>query len=98
MKENVWEVPCGTGIDCEYPTIPENVFLEWRNLHWKNQRLFPVRVSKTKYVMRTCEEMAPFGPWRVIRFSYKNKKYSSLLDDIYCYATIMRAQEYENAY
>ena len=34
-------------------------------------------------VSRSCEPMAPFGPWMVWRFSYAGVKHSSLVDDIW---------------
>ena len=44
-------------------------------------------------VSRQCEPMAPFGCWSVWRFSYKGKKYSSLVDSIFGFLTVrMRAK------
>ena len=44
-------------------------------------------------VRRKCEPMAPFGPWSVWRFSYKGKKYSSLVNDIYGHLTVRLSQK-----
>jgi len=43
-------------------------------------------------VRRKCEPMAPFGPWTVWRFSYKGKKYSSLVDVIWGFLTVNLAK------
>lgn len=72
--------------DERYPTIPEEIYAEWKRLARPNY--LPVRVSRTRFVMRKVEEITPLGCWRVVRFSYRGKKYKSLLNDIYGYASI----------
>lgn len=76
-------------VDEEYPAIPEEIFQEWKRIAKRNY--LPVRVSRTRFVMRHTEECSPFGPWRVVMFSYQGKKHTSLLDDIYGYAKVKSA-------
>ena len=52
---------------------------------------YPIYVApEKKFVFRTVRPMAPMGPWMVYRFSYKNKFYTSLVDDIWGYCTIKK--------